>query len=165
MQWLYLLAVWIHVLAACAWVGSMLFFSAVLAPAMRVSGVSAARSPLMRSIGARYRRFGWASLAVLAVTGVFNLHARGIGIDVLSSAAFWGSSFGHTLAAKLTFIALVLAATTGHDVFMRSHRPPPDRESPAAVAYRRRASRLGRATLALSLLVVLFAVELVRGVP
>ncbi|HEX7664314.1 MAG TPA: DUF4149 domain-containing protein [Polyangiaceae bacterium] len=165
MAWLSLLCVWIHVVAACAWVGSMIFFSAVVIPAMRAAGVNAASSTLVSKLGPRYRVFGWSALAVLFVTGAFNLHARGIDAGTLCEPGFWLTSFGRTLGAKLLLIVFVLGATTTHERFMRTHRPPADRESAEAIAYRKRASRVGRATLGFSLVVVFFAVALVRGMP
>ncbi|HEY2517428.1 MAG TPA: hypothetical protein VGI39_41430 [Polyangiaceae bacterium] len=168
MGWIYLVSVWLHVLAATAWIGSMLFFAAVIVPAMRDPAAAAGSPLLLQIVGRRYRVFGWASLGTLLVTGITNLWFRGIRWALLTDGEFWTTGFGRALAWKLAFIVLVLAATTGHDLWMGTaavKRALADRASPAAKRYRRGASLLGRSTLILSLVVLFFAIELVRGAP
>ena len=165
---LYLFSVWLHVAAATAWIGSMLFFAFVVVPAMRVPEAAAGAHALLVALGRRYRVFGWSSLAVLFVTGVANLFLRGIGWSLLASRAFWSSDFGRALGIKLAVVALVIAATTAHDVWTGTDAAKAaraNRGSPAARGYRRRASLLGRSTLVLSLIALFFAVTLVRGAP
>lgn len=165
---LYLFSVWLHIVAAAAWVGSMLFFAIVVVPAMRAPDAAAGAAPLLRALGERYRAYGWGSLAVLLVTGTGNLLLRGIGWTLLSSGEFWSTGFGRALAAKLAVVVLVVCATAGHDVWMRSgatRKVLENRASPEALRYRRWASRVGRSTLILSLVVLYFAVVLVRGAP
>jgi len=141
MGWLYIVSVWVHVMAATAWVGSMLFFAAVAVPVMRAPEAL----PLLRIVGRRYRVFGWIALGTLLVTGVSNLYFRGIRWALLTDRAFWSTEFGHALAWKLVFVGLVVGATLAHDAW--------------------RSALLGRATLLLSLVVLFFAVQLVRGGP
>ena len=158
----YLICVWIHIIAACAWVGSMLFFSIVIVPTMRRPPTKDDVMPFVRALGMRYRSFGWTALAILVVTGIGNLYFRGIPLSLLAMSEFWAAGLGRTLAYKLAFIALVLAATATHDAWMRkaivNGRPAPE-----ADRYRRRASWIGRSTLVFSLVVLFFAVALVRG--
>jgi uncharacterized membrane protein len=167
MAWLYILSVWLHILAATAWIGSMLFFAVVVVPAMRDPKIPSAPLFLL-GLGKRYRAFGWGALGTLIVTGTTSLLARGIGWSQLASAEFWSFGFGQTLARKLGLVVAVVLATLAHDVWMgtaAAKKVMEDRTSAAAIAYRRRASLLGRATLLLSLAVLFFAVELVRGAP
>ena len=118
MAWLYIMSVWLHVVAATAWIGSMLFFAAVIVPAMRDPVAMAGAPALLRIVGRRYRVFGWSSLGVLIVTGVTNLYFRGIRWSMLSESTFWSTEFGRALGWKLLFVALVLCATSAHDVWM-----------------------------------------------
>jgi uncharacterized membrane protein len=148
---LYTLSVIVHVLAACAWIGAMIFFVVIVVPIVRREEYSAIRAGLVQQVGRRFGQLGWTALAVLLVTGVSNLALRGIGLSTLESLSFWQTDFGHTLAYKLTFVALVLASTIAHDAF--------------AMRSRHVAAWLGRATLLFSLMVVAFAVWLVRGLP
>lgn len=154
---LYLVSAFLHVVAATAWVGSMIFFAAVVVPMLRDPSLVASARPLLRVLGARYRMLAWASLAVLAVTGVTNLVTRGLGWDILSKADFWRAGFGRTLAYKLGFVALIFVSTSAHDLWMGKRavqRMAAEPSSDAASSFRRRASWLGRATLVFSLVVV-----------
>jgi uncharacterized membrane protein len=168
MHTLYTLSVFLHVLAACAWIGAMVFFAVVVVPVMRQPEFATVTTILVRRIGARYRTFGWASIGVLVVTGFANLALRGFGVSDLLSAPFWSTPFGRTLATKLVFVAVTVLATASHDLLFGARTMAllaRDPASPAARRVRRTASWLGRATLALSICVLLFAVWLVRGMP
>ncbi len=147
---LYALSVWLHVVAATAWVGSMIFFAAVVVPILRREELRSAAPGLILLIGKRYRKLAWISLAVLVATGVTNLYFRGIGWSMLASADFWlSSAFGRALGWKLGFVALVLGLTAAHDA--------------SATRGRRWASWLGRTLLLASLAILFFATALVRG--
>jgi putative copper resistance protein D len=150
---LYTISVYVHVVAACAWVGSMLFFSTVLVPVLRRPEQAVAAGPLVRLVGLRFRTFGWVCIGTLLATGVLNLGMRGVGLDTLTSGPFWADGFGRALAYKLASVVVVVGLTGVHDAL--SLRPQA----------RRLASWLGRMTLVASLLVILFAVWLVRGTP
>jgi len=168
MHALYTLCVFVHVLATCAWIGSMIFFAVAVVPVIRRPEYRSVFADLVRLVGARFRVLGWASILVLVATGVGNLAFRGLTLAQLTSAQFWGTGFGRTLGCKLVTILLVVLATAAHDVLLGARamqRLAQDPTSPSAQRSRRLASWLGRATLLLSLAVLLFAVWLVRGMP
>ena len=50
-------SVYVHVIAACAWIGSMLFFATVVVPVLRSQQVAGAPA-LVRRMGLRFRTFG-----------------------------------------------------------------------------------------------------------
>ena len=147
---LYALSVLVHVVAAMAWVGSMIFFSAVVIPVARRAEIQRGAPGLILALGKRYRALAWIALSVLVVTGVTNLYFRGIGWSFLASRAFWATSFGRALGWKLGFVAAVIALTAAHDAF--------------AMRGRRTASWVGRIVLVASLAVVFFATAMVRGI-
>jgi uncharacterized membrane protein len=147
----YVFCVALHVTAAAAWVGGMLFFAAVTLPAVRRLEDGAARKAVFAALGPRFGRFGWIALAVLIVTGVLNLRFRGLDLATLTDRRFWATGFGHTLAAKLAFVALAVLASGVHEVAARRGRA------------RRLASWTGRLVFLVSLAVVFLAVALVRG--
>jgi copper resistance protein D len=151
MQALYTTSVIVHVLAACAWIGALVFFAVVVVPVVRRAEYASVSLQLVRSLGARFRILGWVALGVLVASGISNLALRGLGIDALSSSAFWRTEFGRTLAYKLVFVGLALLSTVSHDFL--------------ALRSRRASSWLGRATLLFSVVAVAFAVWLVRGLP
>jgi putative copper export protein len=143
---MYALSVWLHVVAATAWVGSMIFFAAVVVPVVR----RAEGAPqLVLALGRRFRVLGWLSLGVLLATGATNLAFRGIGWALLADRAFWSTAFGRALAYKLALVTFVLAATAAHDRWSGGSR--------------RAASWLGRLVLLASLAILYFATALVRG--
>src|SRR5215467_13342904 len=112
---LYTASVYVHVIAACAWIGSMLFFASVVVPVLRRPEQATGAQALVRQMGLRFRAFGWVCIGLLLVTGVFNLMMRGIGLTTLGVGAFWTSDFGRALAYKLCAVAAVLALTAAHD--------------------------------------------------
>lgn len=151
MEWLYTTSVIVHVLAACTWVGALVFFAAVVVPTIRRAEYAPVRATLVGVLGRRFRILGWTALGILVTTGASNLLLRGIGFDTLGSPAFWRTGIGHALAWKLVFVALALASTAAHDFY--------------ALRSRQASSWLGRATLLFSMGAVAFAVYLVRGIP
>lgn len=161
---MYIITVWIHIVAACVWVGGLLFFGLVIVPVLRRLE-SREGTRVVRALGRQFRPVGWGSLVVLVVTGILNLTARWATPEQLASATFWTTPFGSTLALKLFLVALVIAATAAHDVLGAravASAQKPGAEGDAA-AQRRIASWLGRITTLLALGVVLVAVMLVRG--
>jgi uncharacterized membrane protein len=167
MHALYTLSVFVHVLAACTWIGAMIFFGAVVVPVVRRPEYAGVYAGLLRRLGARFRLLGWISVAVLVATGIINLALRGAGLTELTSSAFWRSPFGRTLSYKLTLVALTVAATGAHDVLSRTwmSRRVGDPITAEARRARRVASWLGRVILLLSVAALLFGVWLVRGMP
>jgi uncharacterized membrane protein len=149
---LYELVVTLHVLAAAAWIGGMLFFALVVIPAVRRA--DGART-LLGAVGRRLRTFGWILIGILVTTGAANLRFHGIGWGTLRERAFWRTDFGRALGYKLAFVAAALLVSVAHDL-LSGARPGNSR---------RLASWSGLAILLLSLPIVYFAVALVRGLP
>ena len=138
--------VWIHVVAAMAWVGGMTTIAVAVAPAYRAGIPESDRSPL-KEIGRKAGVICWFSITLLVITGVANL---------VRLAPSWSSLTGKLLLAKLILAAIVVGITavqdfvlrprlTGSGRFERIHRP------------------LSRGILGLSLLIVLLAVLVVRS--
>jgi len=165
---IYLASVWLHIVAACAWIGGMLFMSLVLVPALKRMGNRPLAVELIRESGRRFRLVGWTCLAVLVATGIENLNARGITWSLVQTPAFWQSAFGQVLAFKLVTELLILTISAAHDfrigpragVAMRA-----DPGSPDARRYRTWAMLFGRVNLLLALIVAVCGVMLVRGRP
>ncbi|HZD05322.1 MAG TPA: CopD family protein, partial [Longimicrobiales bacterium] len=117
-----------------------------------------------RRLGAQFRTVGWICIAALLVTGVLNLHLRGVlRRDVLASGEFWATTWGRTLAWKLGLVAVMLAIQGVHDFVHgpRASRLTPG--SPAAVRMRRRASWMARVNALVGVVLVYVAVRLARG--
>jgi copper resistance protein D len=164
---LYLLSVFIHIMAAMVWIGGMLFLVLVAIPWLR-KGPRGQAVTFLGETGARFRNVGWTCFLLLAVTGTFNLWFRGVRLSDFGHAEWLGSPFGRTITVKLGLFVVVMVVSLAHDFVVgpRATRAlQKDPNSPAAQTARRHASLLGRANLLLALLIVAAAVMLVRGVP
>jgi len=74
------LLVWLHLLAAIAWIGGMLFLSVVLVPVLRCEPFASQKAVLFRAIARRFRSVVWSAITILLFTGPLLLHQRGIPI-------------------------------------------------------------------------------------
>ena len=145
MRAVYLASIWLHVLAAMTWVGGMVLFVVAVMPYFRARP-EAEKSAFLEWFGPRFRVTSWVCFAVLAVTGTFNLWARGVRLDDLLRSEWWTTGFGRAFAAKLVLVAIALAISVSHE-----HTTPA------------RARLLGRALLLVALAIVGAAVSLVRA--
>lgn len=167
MQVLYLLSVWIHILAATVWIGGMLFLVLVVVPWLR-RGARSDAAVFLRETGERFRNVGWVCFIVLLVTGTFNLWIRGVRLPDFARAEWLQSPFGTMVVAKLSAFLLVLIVSSIHDFVVgpRATRAiAAGAQSNEARIERRRASVLGRVNVLLALVLVAAGVMMVRGVP
>lgn len=167
MHLIYLLSVYLHILAAMVWIGGMLFLSLVIVPALRRWDDPAVSARLMGEAGRRFRTVGWIAVVTLALTGVVNAIGRWGGAALIESG-FWASQPGQVLAVKLAVVAGMVAMSVVHD-FALGPRLSAARRSglaePEIARLRRRVTWLARANALLGLAVVALAVALVRGLP
>lgn len=165
MSELYYANVTIHVLAAMLWLGGMFFLGIVGAPVLRHIEPPPLRQRLFQELGSKFRSVGWSAIAVLVVTGVFNLYFRGWlhWRGVLGAREFWRTTTGHALVAKLVAVVLMISISAIHDFVHgpRAGRAQPG--SPAAIAMRKRAALLARLNAMLGIVLVIAAVRLARG--
>lgn len=163
---LYIAITTLHILAATMWMGSLLFMSLLLVPALRKLENPPLMARLIQAVGCRYRVAGWISLGVLLATGYLALSFRGIGHAMMLDTAFWCSPFGRTLGWKLALFGGVIGLSLAHEVLSGPRLQRLREQNPAAAERQRRiASWMGRITLVLSLFIVVLAVMLVRGLP
>jgi len=168
MRGVYLLSVWLHIMAAIVWVGGTIFLVVVLVPAIRRPEFGGIASALIRFTALRFRWVGWVCFCIFVLTGVVNLLARGIGLRELRETIFWQGSFGRTLAIKLLLVAAILLISAVHDFFLGPRAAAAWEADPASaetLRLRRQAVQLGRLNLLLALVVIVLGVMLVRGAP
>lgn len=165
MQTLYLLTVYVHLLAVMTWMGGMLFLVVVLVPWLR-RGDRRQAVAVLRETGERFRLVGWLCFAVLLLTGSTLLWLRGVRLDTIFEPGFRASDFGRLAYYKVGTFSVILAVSAWHDFKVgpaatRALDAAPD----GAEARRLRglASQLGRLNLLLGLGMVLIGVQLVRG--
>lgn len=140
MNSLYLASVWLHIVAAMAWVGGMIFLVSSVIPLKKPDfTVAAAR---------RFRVVGWIALATLLLTGVFNVLHRGYRLEHFFSGEVFIGQWGKTLALKLACVAFVVVLSLVHDL-----------RADKGGAF---AKVSGRVTFMVSLAIVALATTLVR---
>ena len=108
----HLVTLWVHITAACVWIGGQITVAAMLPLARRDPGLSA-------QMGRRFQYVAWPAFALLLATGVLNilyLH--------MTWAALWNTDSGRTLALKLVLVAISGVAAATHVAVVRSARVP-----------------------------------------
>jgi len=100
---LYLIAIWIHILAVAVWIGAMFFEDP---HSIRLAS----------RVADRMHGVGWYAQAVLWTTGLFMLHYRGITLGRLFSLDFMASAWGRAMWAKiaLVLVLVVFQILVGH---------------------------------------------------
>ena len=65
--------IWIHLLAACIWIGGSIFIGMILAPMLKTLGNSIEdRLVLMIKVGRRFNKFAFPSFLILIFSGIYN---------------------------------------------------------------------------------------------
>lgn len=164
--WIYKISVFIHLLSAIFWIGGMLFTVMVLVPTMRHRAFSSQKGRFFAVMGKRFSKISWLLFAVLLLTGLTQLWARGLYFDKLWDVEFWESHFGTILAYKLILFSIVLIISGAHDFWLGPkaayliHKKP---ESLRTRKYRKFTGWVGRINLLLGLIILFLAISLVRG--
>ena len=116
---LYYLSVAFHVVAACLWLGHMFFWSLFSGPALKKIQPPETATRL-RAVMLWRGGLGWPSLAVLAVTGLYQMRFRGVTAGMLVDGTLLQSVAGRILGVKL----LLVLAMVGYQLVF-GHRPAP----------------------------------------
>lgn len=165
---MYQIVVLIHVLSAVVWVGGLTFLALVAAPATR-SLPAVERGALLNALGRRFRIVGWACIGLLVVTGIIVSGYRGITWQAVVSGGLFASMFGSLLGLKVGVVALMIAISLVHDLWLgpASSRALTRGEEagPSRAGLRRASAWTARLSLLLALVIVFLAVSLVRGLP
>lgn len=167
MRLLYMLSVYLHILAAVVWVGGMAFLVLIVVPYLR-SGDRAAAARVLSATGLRFRTVGWVCFVLVLVTGSFNLWSRGVRLTSFADHGWLATPFAHAVLYKLTVFASVLLVSAVHDFWLGPRATAllaRDPTAPRAASMRRAASLLGRANVLLALLLVALGEIIVRGWP
>ena len=152
--------VWVHLVAAVAWIGGMLFLSLVVVPVLKRESFTAERGILFRAIGRRFRLLVWVSVVVLLTTGPLLLSLRG---ESLLEPVGWSV----VLRMKLLLVAVLIGLTAVHDFWLgprvgRLMQSAPGSRMPAENLQIRLSPWIARLGLVLALGVLLAATALVR---
>lgn len=162
----YKASVYLHIASAIFWIGGMLFTAAVLVPASRHKLLSSKRGVLFTIVGKKFSHISWVLFVILIVTGVIQLWVRGVTIDQLLTINYWQTGFGTALGIKLSIFTLVLIISALHDFWLGPKAAQLLTNNPKEARTRkvRNATRwAGRINLLLGLLILYYAITLVRG--
>lgn len=161
---MYFLNVWIHILAAAVWTGGLIYTAAVVVP-FALSHPVEERQRILRSLGRRFRRIAWASMAVMILTGIGNLVLRLTPIrfsQILNGDVFNPEKVERLIAIwlpwKLMLVVVMIGLMAFHDI--TSIRASRRYEGAPGSRAGSRAAAL--ATL-VAILVLYASVRLVRG--
>lgn len=159
----YVASVYLHILAAATWVGGIIFLVAIAVPALRKLDKTAAE-PMLRATVFRFRAVGWVAFGVLLLTGLYNLHMRGIGWAELTDPAYRATSSGKALIIKLGCFAVLLVLQGIHDFSIGPRAlAAMEKQTGEAPRLRKQAGMIGRINGLITLVIVLCAVIIVRG--
>jgi len=102
--WALSLAYWLHMLATVAWIGGLVTLSVLVLPAARQSLDDQAYTGLIGRLRRRLDPLGWASLLVLAATGMFQMSANPNYQGFLAIDNPWAVAI---LVKHLVFLAMI----------------------------------------------------------
>lgn len=106
-----IVCIWVHLLAAVAWIGGMLFLSLVLVPVFRRQGMVHQPGGLFRTIAVRFRVVVWVSVAILVPTGALLLSQR---TESLLDPSGWPL----IARLKVLLVAILISLTAIHDFWL-----------------------------------------------
>ena len=157
---LYVLSIFIHIIAACIWVGGMLFLILAFIPGIKNH---ADKIDLIANVSLKFRPAGSVVLALLLITGIYQLEYRGV---QWTWEYFTGSFFGKVAGLKiLVFIGIVFISIV-HDYYLGNLAIKAWKTLPgdAQTGKLRNLSRLmGRIGFLLAMVAVFLGVLMVRG--
>ncbi len=149
------LITWLHLAAAIALIGGLLFSQFVLTPVARKTPSDSKSREVVRLSGRRFRTIAWVSLILLILTGSYQM------LNESGSArieTFWGV----VLMLKLFLFAIAFGLLLIHDFIIDPYAPSsqntPQASSPPTVPAR--ADTLQKAIIVLTLAVLLVAAYL-----
>ncbi len=159
-------SVLIHILCAMFWLGGMLFTALVIVPTTRHHLIASKRGLLFSLMGKRFSNISWILFIILFITGYIQLWTRGYTLTHLFSTNFWHTNFGTSLAYKLIAFSIMLIISGVHDFWLgpkAAELIDTQPESDKTKAVRKAASWIGRLNLLLGIIIIYFAITLVRG--
>jgi len=146
------IATFVHLLAACTWLGGMIYINLIFMPMLKTVEPAAA-GRLVRENGTRFPKLAWASVVLLIITGMMLLNRNAV-FD-------FSTDYGTFLTLKLSTILIMI--TIGlYITFLLYPKlmklAPKDGEAPSMdfVSLQKRLPLLARINMILGILVLFF---------
>jgi uncharacterized membrane protein len=154
--WAVSLAYWLHMLATVAWIGSLVTISVLVIPAARRVLDPKAYADLLGQLRRRLDPLSWASLLVLAATGLFQMSINPNYHGFLAINNRWAVAI--LLKHLLFLVMVVISAYLTWGVIPRLQRAAlllaHGKDVPEAFHFQQQEALLLRANLVLGLLVL-----------
>lgn len=151
----YLITLFIHIVLAAFWIGGMFFLPLVVLPAIKNNPE---RKEILYKSGIKYRLYGWIALLGLLISGIGNMHYKGMSF---SKTFFFENPLGKVLFYKLFVFFFMLLVLWFHDLYIGKKAIFSNRDEESL---KKVARWSGRINLLLSLLVAYMGVMLSRGI-
>ncbi|MEG6616017.1 CopD family protein [Peptococcaceae bacterium 1198_IL3148] len=151
----------LHYVGITTWIGGMIFMMLVLTPAVGGKGVP---PQFLRLMGIqRFRNFAWGSIALLLISGSYQLIPR---LRYQGWELFSMSRYGQLMTLKLTLVAIMIIITAVVSFYMAKRIPamapaPGEQPSVALMNMQKQFIVLSNANLVLGL-VILFIMSIIR---
>ena len=152
----YLVSVFVHVICAAFWIGGMLFIPLVLVPGIKQQPN---RVLLLHKTGIKFRFYGWLSVMVLIITGVLNIHFRGLPFTI---DFFTSTSYGKLLTIKLVLFVVMLLVGGIHDFYF-GMKSIDEMQQTAGNRFKMLARWTGMLNLLLALVIAFLGIAISRG--
>jgi uncharacterized membrane protein len=110
--------IWLHLIAAAALIGGLIFFNFILKPGMEGKKSEIEKKDLLQKMGRRFRTVTWICLITLILTGSYNMLYEG-------GSARIETTWGVILMLKLFLFAVTfgLWIRLPHRLALRINRP------------------------------------------
>lgn len=157
---IYITSVFIHIIAACLWVGGMLFLMFAFIPGIKKHPD---KVNLILRVSQKYRVAGGVSLVMLFITGIIQLEYRGV---QWTFEYFTSSPFGKIAGLKILDFTGIVFISLIHDYYLGSRTIEAWKNNPEhhkTIQLRNRSRLLGRVSFLIALIAVFLGVILVRG--
>lgn len=151
------LITWIHLAAAIALIGGLMFSQFVLGPAAKDTASDSKAREVVRLAGRRFRTIAWVSLIALILTGAYQMLNE-------SGSARIETAWGVVLMLKLFLFAIAFGLLLIHDFIIDPYAPSSKDASPASASptVSPRADTLQKAAIVMTLAVLLVASYLAK---
>ncbi len=159
-HWVYILSVFIHVVAACMWIGGMLFLILAFIPSIKKHPDKVS---LIADVSLKYRTLGAIAIVVLLITGILQLEYRGVQWTV---EYFTTTAFGKMAGLKIILFVLIAIISLVHDYYLGTRaietwKNQPDH--PKTTKLRTLSRLLGRVSFVFALVAAWLGIILARG--
>ena len=149
------LITWIHLAAAIALIGGLIYSQFVLAPAARDTATDSRSREVVRLAGRRFRTVAWVSLILLILTGAYQMLNE-------SGSTRIETAWGVVLMLKLFLFAIAFGLLLIHDFIIDPYALSSQDTSPSSPTVPARANTLQKAAIVMFLAVLLVAAYLAK---